>query len=199
MHVFEEWLEQEQATLASISHPDGNVETLEKTLEQLQVLLLWGLRMVCLPIITKALHVIAVAQFCCPLQLLQDRCSNGQSLLSSVLTSREKVIPWGVPQIEDRALDTAQREWGAYQDHLEETQCQLKSTLGRLKQVGQRFLSLAQWLEEVDKLANIRQNRRSDKTTKESQLKKLQVRITHFCYKIQMGCCSNILYPRFVF
>lgn len=42
LHVFEEWLEQEQATLASISHPDGNVETLEKTLEQLQVLVLCG-------------------------------------------------------------------------------------------------------------------------------------------------------------
>lgn len=49
LHVFEEWLEQEQATLASTSHPDGNVETLEKTLEQLQVLVLWGLCMVCLP------------------------------------------------------------------------------------------------------------------------------------------------------
>lgn len=47
--MFEEWLEQEQATLASISHPDGNVETLEKTLEQLQVLVLCGLCMVCLP------------------------------------------------------------------------------------------------------------------------------------------------------
>lgn len=47
--MFEEWLEQEQATLASISHPDGNVETLEKTLEQLQVLLLWGLFMLGLP------------------------------------------------------------------------------------------------------------------------------------------------------
>ncbi|TWW68818.1 Nesprin-1 Enaptin KASH domain-containing protein 1 [Takifugu flavidus] len=142
LHVFEEWLEQEQATLASISHPDGNVETLEKTLEQLQ--------------------------------LLQDRCSNGQSLLSSVLTSREKVIPWGVPQIEDRALDTAQREWGAYQGHLEETHSHLSSTLGRLKQMGQRFLILAQWLEEMEKAANVRQNRRSDKLTKDTQLKKLQ-------------------------
>lgn len=46
--MFEEWLEQEQATMASISHPDGNVETLEKTLEQLQVSVLWDLCMVCL-------------------------------------------------------------------------------------------------------------------------------------------------------
>lgn len=49
MHVFEEWLEHEQATLASISYADGNVETLEKTLEQIQVLVLWGLYMVYLP------------------------------------------------------------------------------------------------------------------------------------------------------
>ena len=40
LHVFEDWLEQEQATLASLSHPEGNVDTLEKTLRQLQVLML---------------------------------------------------------------------------------------------------------------------------------------------------------------
>lgn len=40
--MFEDWLEQEQATLASLSHPEGNVDTLEKTLLQLQVLILWG-------------------------------------------------------------------------------------------------------------------------------------------------------------
>ncbi|XP_071335456.1 nesprin-1 isoform X2 [Trachinotus anak] len=142
LHVFEDWLEQEQASLASLSHPDGNVDTLEKTLQQLQ--------------------------------LLQDRCSNGQSLLSSVLTSRERVIPWGIPQIEDRALDTAQREWGAYQVRLEETQAQLNSTLTRLRQMGQRFLSLAQWLEEMEKVASIRCHRRSDRVNKETQLKKLQ-------------------------
>lgn len=108
-------------------------------------------------------------------QLLQERCSNGQSLLSSVLTSRERVIPWGIPQIEDRALDTAQREWGVYQDHLKETQAHLNATLIRMRQMGQRFLSLAQWLEEMEKVATIRHHRRSDRHTKETQLKKLQV------------------------
>ncbi|XP_031731325.1 nesprin-1 isoform X8 [Anarrhichthys ocellatus] len=142
LHVFEDWLEQEQATLASLSHPEGNVDTLEKTLQQLQ--------------------------------LLQECCSNGQSLLSAVLTSRERVIPWGIPQIEDRVLDTAQQEWGAYQGRLEETQTQLSSTLTRLRQMGQRFLSLAQWLEEMEKAANIRSHRRSDRGTKETQLKKLK-------------------------
>ncbi|XP_028253699.1 nesprin-1 [Parambassis ranga] len=142
LHVFEDWLEQEQASLASLSHPEGNVDTLEKTLQQLQS--------------------------------LQEHCSHGQSLLSSVLTSRERVIPWGMPQIEDRALDTAQREWGAYQSRLEETQAQLRSTLTRLRQMGHKFLNLAQWLEEMEKVSNIRCNRRSDRTTKQTQLKKLQ-------------------------
>ncbi|XP_029965559.1 nesprin-1 isoform X1 [Salarias fasciatus] len=142
LHVFEDWLEQEHASLALLSHPEGNVDTLEKTLQQLQN--------------------------------LQERCSNGQSLLSSVLTSRERVIPWGIPQIEDRALDTAQREWGAYQSRLEETQEQLRSTLTRLRQMGHRFLSLAQWLEEMEKTANVRSTRRSDRGSKQTQLKKLQ-------------------------
>ncbi|CAJ1078482.1 nesprin-1 [Xyrichtys novacula] len=142
LHVFEDWLEQEQATLVKLSHPEESEDTIEKTLEHLQ--------------------------------LLQERCSNGQSLLSSVLSSRERVIPWGIPQIEDRALDTAQREWGAYQGRLEETQTQLSSTLTRLKQMGQRFLGLAQWLEEMETMANIRRYRRSDRATKGTQLKKLE-------------------------
>lgn len=37
LHVFEDWLEREQARLASLSHPEGNMETLEGTLQQLQV------------------------------------------------------------------------------------------------------------------------------------------------------------------
>ncbi|XP_056150129.1 nesprin-1-like [Lampris incognitus] len=119
LHVFEDWLEQEQAMLASLCHPEGDVDTLEKTLQQLQ--------------------------------LQQEHCSEGNSLFSSVLTSRERVIPWGVPQIEDRALDTAQREWGAYQDRLEETRAQLSTILARMRQMGQKFRSLAQWLEEMEK------------------------------------------------
>ncbi|KAM4529485.1 nesprin-1 isoform 3-T3 [Fundulus diaphanus] len=142
LHVFEDWLEREQASLALLSHPEGNVDTLEKTLQQLQS--------------------------------LQESCSKGQSLLASVLSSRERVIPWGVPQIEDRALDTGRREWASYQSRLEETQAQLHSTLTRLRQMGHRFLNLAQWLEDTEKMASIRSHRRSDRNTKQSQLKKLQ-------------------------
>ncbi|XP_053736179.1 nesprin-1 isoform X10 [Synchiropus splendidus] len=149
LHVFEDWLEQEQTTLASLSHPEWNADNLEETLIQLQN--------------------------------LRDSCSNGQSLLSSVLTSRERVIPWGVPQIEDRALDTAQREWGTYQSHLEETQATLSSTLTRLKEMSQRFISLTKWLEEMEKVADLRPHRRSDRTTKETQMKKLK------------GCLQTVL------
>ncbi|XP_061559702.1 nesprin-1 isoform X16 [Phycodurus eques] len=143
LHVFEDWLERDQSTLMSLSHPEGNVDILERTLKQLQI--------------------------------LQERCADGQSLLSSVLTSRERVILWGVPQIEDRALDTAQREWGAYQGHLKETQTQLISTLTRLREMSQKFLTLAHWLEEMEKEADLRTHRRSDRSTKETQLKRLKL------------------------
>lgn len=93
-----------------------------------------------------------------------------------MLTSRDRVILWGVPQIEDRALDTAQREWAAHQSRLEDTKAQLRSTLTRLRQMGHKFLSLAQWLEDKEKAVNIRSNRQSDPITKQTQLKKLQVR-----------------------
>uniref|UniRef100_A0A8K9Y661 Spectrin repeat containing nuclear envelope protein 1 n=1 Tax=Oncorhynchus mykiss TaxID=8022 RepID=A0A8K9Y661_ONCMY len=144
LHMFEDWLEQEQGTLGSLSHPEGDVDTLENTLQQIQ--------------------------------LLQERCSQGQSLLSSLLSSRDGVIPWGAPQIEDRALDTAQREWGAYQARLGETRATLGSTLGRLRQMGQRFQSLVLWLEDMEGKANIREHRRSDSASKDAQLKHVLAR-----------------------
>uniref|UniRef100_A0A8C7M5B3 Spectrin repeat containing nuclear envelope protein 1 n=1 Tax=Oncorhynchus kisutch TaxID=8019 RepID=A0A8C7M5B3_ONCKI len=146
LHMFEDWLEQEQGTLGSLSHPEGDVDTLENTLQQIQ--------------------------------LLQERCSQGQSLLSSLLSSRDGVIPWGAPQIEDRALDTAQREWGAYQARLGETRATLGSTLGRLRQMGQRFQSLVLWLEDMEGKANIRGHRRSDSASKDAQLKHVLARQT---------------------
>lgn len=44
LHVFEDWLERELASLALLSHPEGSVDTLEKTLQQLQVVKLNGSR-----------------------------------------------------------------------------------------------------------------------------------------------------------
>lgn len=37
LHMFEDWLEQEQGTLGSLSHPEGDVDTHENTLQQIQV------------------------------------------------------------------------------------------------------------------------------------------------------------------
>lgn len=107
------------------------------------------------------------------------------------------MIPWGLPQIEDRALDTAQREWAAYQDRLKETRAHLNATLMKLKQMGQRFLNLAQWLEEMEKAATVRRHRRSDRATKGTQLKKLQVREDQFS-KQSVTChsCSYWLHSQ---
>ncbi|MCJ8743979.1 hypothetical protein PDJAM_G00100910, partial [Pangasius djambal] len=141
LHMFEDWLEQEQSNLGLLSPLDGDVNTLEKTL--------------------KELH------------MLQSRCSEGQALLKSALSSRERVIPWGVPQIEDRALETAQREWQAYQDRLENTQASLEQTLVRLQQLEGRFQSLDQWLVDIELKVRLRSHRRADCAAKELQLQQL--------------------------
>ncbi|KAF4071108.1 hypothetical protein AMELA_G00281340 [Ameiurus melas] len=141
LHMFEDWLEQEQSNLGLLSPLDGDVSTLEKTL--------------------KELH------------MLQSRCSEGHALLKSALSSRERVIPWGVPQIEDRALETAQREWQAYQDRLENTRANLEQTLVRLQQLEGRFQSLDQWLVDIELKVRLRSHRRSDCAAKELQLHQL--------------------------
>lgn len=97
-------------------------------------------------------------------------------MLKSALSSRERVIPWGVPQIEDRALETAQREWQAYQDRLENTRANLEQTLVRLQQLEGRFQSLDQWLVDLELKVSLRSDRRSDCSAKELQLQQLLVR-----------------------
>lgn len=113
---------------------------------------------------------------CFPPQTLRSRCTEGHALLKSALSSRERVIPWGVPQIEDRALETAQREWQAYQNRLESTQASLEQTLGRLQQLEGRFQSLDQWLMDIELKVKLRNHRRSDYAAKELQLQQLLVR-----------------------
>ncbi|XP_060722109.1 nesprin-1 isoform X2 [Tachysurus vachellii] len=141
LHMFEDWLEQEQSNLALLSPLDGDVNALEKTL--------------------KELH------------MLQSRCSEGHALLKSALSSREQVIPWGVPQIEDRALETAQREWQAYQDRLENTQASLEQTLIRLQQLEGCFQNLDRWLVDIELKVSLRSDRRAECAAKELQLQQL--------------------------
>uniref|UniRef100_A0AAR2ILP8 Spectrin repeat containing, nuclear envelope 1b n=1 Tax=Pygocentrus nattereri TaxID=42514 RepID=A0AAR2ILP8_PYGNA len=144
LHMFEDWLEQEQSNLALLSPLDGDLDTLGKTLKELQ--------------------------------MLQSRFSEGHTLLRSALTSREQVIPWGIPQIEERALETAQREWQGYQDRMGDTKAQVEQTLVRLQKLEDCFQNLDQWLVDIELKVRLRSHRRSDSTTKDIQLQQLLVR-----------------------
>lgn len=194
LHMFEDWLEQKQSNLGLLSPLDGDVHTLEKTLAELHVSidhLVFFFRPSPLVFLASHQHL-----FFSPPQMLQSRCSEGHGLLTSALSSRERVIPWGVPQIEDRALETAQREWQAYQDRLENTRAGLEQTLVRLQQLEGRFQSLDQWLVDIELKVELRSHRRSDCAAKELQLQQLMVRrgqkhaygrvhkSVHLCYPI---------------
>lgn len=110
-----------------------------------------------------------------PLQELEERCSEGQALLASVLTSRERVIPWGLPQIEDRALETVQQDWRAYRSRLAEARTQHTGTLNRLRQMEYQFQRLEQWLTDMEAKGQPRTHRQSDQSTKEEQLQMFKV------------------------
>ncbi|RXM34120.1 Nesprin-1 [Acipenser ruthenus] len=142
LHMFEDWLEQEQERLGCCSQMEGDVETLENTLLELQD--------------------------------LQVRCTEGQALLDTVLSSREQVIPWGAPQIEDRALETVEQDWQVYQARLAESRAQLNTTLTKLRQMEQKFQHLDAWLRNMESKGNIRSDRRSDRDTKEAQLQMMK-------------------------
>lgn len=96
-------------------------------------------------------------------------------MLSSVLASRERVVPWGAPQIEDRALETAQTEWEGYQDRLGETKIQVEQALARVQRLEGLFQNLDQWLVDMELKVKVRSHRRSDVTAKETQLQQLKV------------------------
>ncbi|XP_029114386.1 nesprin-1 isoform X5 [Scleropages formosus] len=108
------------------------------------------------------------------LQELQVQCTEGQALMNGLLDSRERVVPWGAPQIEDRILETAQQEWQAYQAQLAECRAQLNGALAKLRQLEQKFQRLDKWLKGMESKADLRSQRRSDKETKEAQLQLLK-------------------------
>ncbi len=116
--------------------------------------------------------------------MLQLHCPKGHNLLSSVLASRERVIPWGAPQIEDRALETAQREWQGYQDRLGETKVQVEQALARVQQLEGLFQSLDQWLVDIELKVKVRSHRHSDVTAKEAQLQHLRYDALYFCLMV---------------
>lgn len=102
-------------------------------------------------------------------------CTQGQALLNTVLVSREQVIQWGIPQLEDRTLETVQQEWESYQTRLSETRSQLNSAIAKLRQMEQKFQRLDNWLKGMENKGQLRSCRRSDKATKEAQLELLKV------------------------
>lgn len=102
-------------------------------------------------------------------------CTQGQALVNTVLVSREQVIPWGIPQLEDRTLETVQQEWGSYQARLTETRSQLNSAIAKLRQMEQKFQHLDTWLKGMENKGQLRSCRRSNKATKEAQLELLKV------------------------
>ncbi|XP_037550764.1 nesprin-1 [Nematolebias whitei] len=104
------------------------------------------------------------------LQELQLHCTEGQALLNTLLLSREPVIPWGLPQIEERALETLQQEWRLYQARLADSRAQLNSALAKLRQMEQKFQRLDSWLKAMETKAQLRSDRRSDRDTKNAQL-----------------------------
>lgn len=126
------------------------------------------------------------------LQELQCHCTEGQALLNTLLVSRELVIPWGLPQIEDRRLETLQQEWRLYQAQLVDTRGQLNSSLAKLRQIEQKFQCLDSWLKGMETKAQLRSNRQSDRATKDAQLQLIKVRDFHI-EAIQTCMSSTIL------
>lgn len=100
-------------------------------------------------------------------------------MLNTLLVSRELVIPWGQPQIEDRRLETLQQDWRLYQAQLVDTRGQLNSSLAKLRQIEQKFQCLDSWLKGMETKAQLRINRQSDRTTKDAQLQLIKVRDLH--------------------
>ncbi|XP_060128741.1 nesprin-1 isoform X4 [Zootoca vivipara] len=108
------------------------------------------------------------------LQELQMHCAEGQALLNAALHVREKVIPWGIPQLEDRILESVRQDWTVYQHKLSEVRMQLNTTLSRLRLMEDKFLKVDEWLKALEEKVNIRNGRQSDRATKEMQLQQMK-------------------------
>ncbi|PIO02913.1 hypothetical protein AB205_0113040, partial [Aquarana catesbeiana] len=108
------------------------------------------------------------------LQELQMRCAEGQALLNSALHTREEVMQWGIPHIEDRELESLRQDWQVYQQRLTETRGQINAVLSKLKVMERKFQKTDEWLTSVEGKVNIRTGRQSDRATKEIQLQQMK-------------------------
>ncbi|KAM4679142.1 nesprin-1 isoform 5-T6 [Amazona ochrocephala] len=108
------------------------------------------------------------------LQELQVHCAEGQALLNAAVHAREEVIPWGIPQIEDRALESLRQDWQLYQHRLSEARSQLNVAVSRLRLMEKKFQKVNEWLTDLEGKVAIRTGRQSGRATKEMQLQQMK-------------------------
>ncbi|XP_068533197.1 nesprin-1 isoform X4 [Anas acuta] len=108
------------------------------------------------------------------LQELQVQCAEGQALLNAAVHAREEVIPWGMPQIEDRALESVRQDWQVYQHRLSEARSQLNATVSRLRLMEKKFQKVNDWLTDLEEKVAVRTGRQSSRATKEMQLQQMK-------------------------
>ncbi|XP_022415225.1 nesprin-1 isoform X17 [Delphinapterus leucas] len=108
------------------------------------------------------------------LQELQVHCTEGQALLHSVLHTREEVIPSGIPQTEDRALESLRQDWQAYQQRLSETRTQFNNVVNKLRLMEQKFQQVDEWLKAMEDKVSLRSGRQSNRAAKEIQLHQMK-------------------------
>ncbi|KAM8791856.1 nesprin-1-like [Rhynchonycteris naso] len=108
------------------------------------------------------------------LQELQVRCAEGQALLNSVLHTREEVIPSGIPQTEDRALESLRQDWQAYQQRLSETRTHFNNVVNKLRLMEQKFQQVDAWLKTLEEKVSLRTERQSRRAAKETQLHQMK-------------------------
>ena len=110
-----------------------------------------------------------------PPQELQVHCAEGQVLLNSVLHTREEVIPSGIPQTEDRALESLRQDWQAYQQRLSETRTQFNNVVNKLRLMEQKYQQVDEWLKTLEDKVSLRTGRQSNRAAKEIQLHQMKV------------------------
>ncbi|KAH0622390.1 hypothetical protein JD844_024656, partial [Phrynosoma platyrhinos] len=108
------------------------------------------------------------------LQVLQVECAEGQALLNAALHVREQVVPWGIPQLEDRILESVRQDWTVYQHKLAEVRTQLNTILSKVRLMENKFLKVDEWIKTLEGKVYIRTGRQSDRATKEMQLQQMK-------------------------
>lgn len=102
------------------------------------------------------------------------RCAEGQALLNAVLHTREDVILSGLPQAEDRVLESLRQDWQVYQHRLAETRMQFNNVANKLRLMEQKFQEADEWLQRMEEKISVRNERQSSRSAKEIQLLQLK-------------------------